>query len=108
MEQRRTMHTLSKALLATSITLFFGSAIYLLFGLYPRVGKINPNDVRIYQISNQFLWAIVFALAMERAFLFEMARGRKIAIMLVFAFFSASGITTAITRMTEYARSLAG
>lgn len=105
---RTLMHILAKTLIAASIILFMLSGISLLLGIYPWVGKLDPTDIRIYKIGNKFLWAIIFALAMERACLFNLGRGPKVAVTLLLAFFSVSGIAEAIIQMAAYARSTVG
>lgn len=102
------MHILAKTLIAASIILFMLSGISLLLGIYPWIGKIDPNDIRIYKVGNKFLWAIIFALAMERACLFNLERRPKAAVTLLLAFFSVSGIAEAMMQMAAYARATVG
>lgn len=97
-----------RALLVVSAVLYAFNGIAIYTGFYPWVGKIDPNDIYIYKISGQILWAIIFALIAERVSIADVEGLPRKATMLACAFFSVSGLATALILMSDRGRSVAG
>ncbi|MGX1785718.1 hypothetical protein ACWIGM_03215 [Bosea sp. NPDC055332] len=97
-----------RALLVASAALYSFNATAIYAGIYPWSGKIDPNDIYIYKISGQILWAVIFALIAERISIAGVEGMPRKATMLACAFFSVSGLATALILMSDRGRSVTG